>query len=61
MAANEAKVAACKAIIHYEFQNELRCLEALLAARQPLFWHGGLVTIEKNDRLAVLGDSVVKT
>lgn len=61
MAVNEAKVATCESTIDYAFHNKLLCLEALLAARQPLVWQGEWVTLDRNDRLAVVGDSAIRT
>ena len=60
MARNEAKVAACESIIGYVFDNKLLCLEALQTSGHLLRWQQDLVRVEKNDRLAVFGDSVAK-
>ena len=60
VATTEPKVAACESIIHYEFANKLLCLEALQASGHMLRWEGTLNRIEKNDRLAVLGDAIAQ-
>ncbi|KAK5218439.1 hypothetical protein LTR47_011743, partial [Exophiala xenobiotica] len=60
MTTNTAKVARCEAIINYQFQHKLKCLEALQASGHTLQWGGEVVPIRKNDNLAVFGDAVAK-
>jgi len=57
---HEANVAACEAIIQYEFNDKLLCLKALKASGLELIWQNNLTRVEKNDRLAVLGDNVTR-
>ena len=60
MPTNEAKVAACESIIGYVFENKLLYLEALQTSGHLLRWHHDLIRVERNDRLAVFGDSMAK-
>ena len=60
MITNEAKIAACESIIQYTFDDKRLCLEALQASGHMLWWQENLIRVEKNDRLAVLGDVAAK-
>jgi len=57
---HEANVAACESIIQYEFNDKLRCLDALNTFGHELIWQNNFTRVEKNDRLAVLGDNVTR-
>lgn len=62
MATTEAKVTSCETIINYVFRNKLLCLEALQASgHSMLLWQNRFTRVEKNDRLAVLGDTMAKS
>ncbi|KAK5061532.1 hypothetical protein LTR84_008076 [Exophiala bonariae] len=61
MATTEAKVANCEEIINHRFTNQLLCLEALQASGHVLTWKGKFIRVHKNDRMAVLGDTVAKS
>ena len=54
----EHKVVMCKEIIGHDFQDMLLCLEALQTTGYHLWFLDERVFINKNDRLAVLGDAV---
>jgi hypothetical protein len=57
----DAKVVICETIINYVFQDKLLCLEALQTSGHMLRWHHDIIHVNKNDRLAVLGDTAAKT
>lgn len=59
MAATEAKVASCESSLNYNFQAKLLGLKGLQAGGDPLVWQDQEIKIEKNDLLAVFGDSIV--
>lgn len=62
MATTEAKVTSCETIINYVFENKLLCLEALqTSGHSMLLWQNRFTRVDKNDRLAVLGDTVAKS
>ncbi|OKL55939.1 hypothetical protein UA08_08641 [Talaromyces atroroseus] len=53
----EAKCTACQGIIDYTFSNPTNILTALNMAGGNVFYHNSWVTLDKNTRLAVYGDS----
>ncbi|KAH7092615.1 ribonuclease III domain-containing protein [Paraphoma chrysanthemicola] len=58
----EEKIAKVEEIIGYSFTDKLLCAEALQTAGAPnnrLTVNGTLHAVNKNDRLAILGDSVM--
>lgn len=61
MATTDSKVASCEGIINYVFTNKLLCLEALQASGHVLRWNGAYIRVAKNDRMAILGDTVAKS
>lgn len=53
------KVEQCETIIGYVFMTKTLCGEALNAGGESLYFLGGAsLTVPKNDRLAIYGDSV---
>lgn len=60
-ATHRERVRLCESIISYTFDNKLLCLEALQASGHLILWDSHLLRIEKNDKLAVLGDTVAKS
>jgi ribonuclease III len=61
MSTHEVRVATCESIIQYVFKDKRLCLQALQASGHPLRWGTGLIRVDRNDRLAVFGDTVAKT
>ena len=61
MLTNEEKVAKVQCIGGYSFNNPLLCLEALQTSSLRLNWNGTLHVLKSNKRLALLGDSLLKT
>lgn len=57
----EAKVALCETKIMRVLQDKLPLLEALQTSGHMLRWHDDIIRVNKNDRLAVLGDTAAKT
>ncbi|KAK5102632.1 hypothetical protein LTS08_003432 [Lithohypha guttulata] len=55
------KVAKCEAMLNITFSNKLLCLEALQMSGNMLPWNEQFLKVNKNDRLAVLGDTVLKS
>lgn len=55
------RVRLCESIITHEYTNKLLCLEALQASGHYILWDNQLLKIDKNDKLAVLGDTVAKS
>ncbi|KAF2832475.1 ribonuclease III [Ophiobolus disseminans] len=54
---NEAQFSACEAIINYTFTDKLLLLQALNATSLPISYAGKTHAFQKNDALAVLGDT----
>lgn len=54
-------VTRCEETIGYTFQNALLCAEALHAFSGFADWQGSFVLIRKNDAIAVLGDTVLRS
>jgi len=61
MSAYEDKISQCQTLLNYTFKDSLLCLEALQTFSSPLSLKGKYRVITKNDRLAVLGDTVLKS
>lgn len=55
------KIAIAEAQLGYHFRDKVNCLKALQASGHALVWQGQFLKVDKNDRLAVFGDTVVKT
>jgi len=61
MNARSNKITLCEGHIGHNFGDRRRCLEGLQASGHALWWQGQLLRIDKNDKLAVFGDAVVKS
>ena len=56
---NEEKVVRCQALVGYTFSNQLLCLEAINTTFRSLLWQGEHILVDRNNRLAILGDSLL--
>lgn len=55
------KVAACEQILGFSFKDKLHCAEALQMSGNHIVWNDELISLRKNEGLAVLGDTVLKS
>jgi len=60
MAKIQTQITVCEQKIGHIFSNKLICLEALQASGHPLIYDRLFQAVNKNDRLAALGDAVLK-
>lgn len=51
------KLRHCENLIRYKFSNKLLLLEALNSANLPVVYENSILTVPRNDALAVLGDA----
>jgi len=56
---NETKIFTCEALHPYTFTNKLLLLQALNATSLPLYYANAFHSLQKNDALAVLGNTRV--
>lgn len=56
-----SKVDRCQKILDYEFKDTLHCLKGLQASTEVLLWNGQYLAIARNNRLAILGDAIMKS
>lgn len=54
------KLAKCEETLDVSFQNKRLCLQALQMNVEPVLFDGQLELIGKNDRLAVLGNNMMR-
>ncbi|KAF3003111.1 hypothetical protein E8E13_008238 [Curvularia kusanoi] len=57
----EQRVARLEEIIGWVFEDQLIAVECLNHGRQPIVFNGSSTIFQKNERLAVLGDSLLDT
>ena len=55
------KIKVCERELGVDFDDRQRCLEALQMSGHVIVWQGQSLRIRKNDRLAVLGDTLIRT
>lgn len=58
---NDTRVSVCETLINYTFTDKLLLLQALNASGVPIHYAGEWRDIQKNDVLAILGDTYLDT